>query len=222
MSELTIAVDGPASSGKGTVARSVARTLGYQYVDTGAMYRSVALEARNRGVAWDDEAGLGRLAASMEFRFAWGGDMLRVFVGGRDVTSEIRHDDIGSGASAVSKLPAVRDALLGRQRALGADGGVVMDGRDIGTVVLPDADLKIYLDAELDERARRRHEELYRRGEIVRYDEVRDAMEARDKQDMERAVAPLKPADDAITLDSTQMTIRQAVDRVLELAAERR
>lgn len=220
-SKLTIAVDGPGSSGKGTVARNIARVLGYQYVDTGAMYRAVALVAKDRGVAWDDEPDLEKLASSLRFRFDWDGDLLRVFVDGREVTRDIRQEDIGGGASAVSKLPAVRAALLGLQRALGAEGGVVMDGRDIGTVVLPDADLKVFLDARLEERALRRHEELLRKGEQAHYEDVLHALEARDRQDSERPVAPLKQADDAVYVDTTDLTIRQAIDAVLALARER-
>lgn len=218
---LTIAVDGPASSGKGTVARNVAHVLGYQYVDTGAMYRAVALVAKGRGVAWDAEGALAELAAGLHFRFDWDGDLLRVFVDDHEVTRDIRLEDIGEGASAVSKLPKVRAALLDLQRGLGAEGGVVMDGRDIGTVVLPDADLKVYLDADLQERALRRHEELLRKGEQVRYDDVLEALAARDRQDSERAVAPLKQADDAVYVDTTNLTIRQAIDTVLALARER-
>jgi len=218
---LTIAIDGPASSGKGTVARGVARRLGYGYVDTGAMYRSVAWAARERGVAWQDAAALGTLAASLRFRFAWEGDILRVFVDGQDVTSVIRQDELGLGASEVSRHPEVRTALLGRQRELGAEGGVVMDGRDIGTVVLPNAGLKIYLDAALDVRALRRHEELLRRGEAVSYETVRAAMMARDRQDMGRAVAPLKPADDAVIVDSSHKSALDVIEEVLVIAAER-
>ncbi len=212
---LVIAVDGPASSGKGTVARGVARALGYQYVDTGAMYRAVALTAEKRGVSWEDGPALAALAAGLDFRFSWDGDVLRVEVDGRDLTSALRREGFGRGASAVSALPEVRAALLARQRDLGRQGGVVMDGRDIGTVVLPDADLKVYLDADLEERALRRHEELLRRGTVVSYQEVLDALAARDAQDRERPVAPLRQADDAVYLDTTRLSIRQAIDAVL-------
>lgn len=218
---LTIALDGPGSAGKGTVARGVARELGFQYVDTGAMYRAVAFTALQRGVSWDDPADLAQLAASLRFRFAFQGDVLRVFVDDEDVTSRIRNDEIGMGASLVSKVPEVRTALLGLQRELGAAGGVVMDGRDIGTVVLPDAGLKVYLTADLDVRSLRRHTELVRRGEQVSLDRVREALNKRDMQDMNRSVAPLKPAEDAVFLDTTEMTIRQAIDRVVELARAR-
>jgi cytidylate kinase len=218
---ITIAIDGPASSGKGTVARAVARALRYAYVDTGAMYRAVAWTADQRGVAWDDEAALTTLAQGLRFEFAWDVDLLRVWVDGVDITTALRLDRFGTGASLVSKLPGVRTALLGLQRDLGARGAVVMDGRDIGTVVLPDAQLKIYLDADVSERARRRHEELIERGELVHFDEVLAALQERDRQDMERSVAPLKPAADAVRLDSTELTPRQVVDRVLSAARER-
>jgi len=218
---LAIAVDGPCASGKGTVARGVARELGYQYVDTGAMYRAVAQVARQRGVAWDDEAALGPLAAGLRFAFTWDGDLLRVVVDGVDLTEAIRTDEIGRGASDVSKLPAVRGALLDLQRGLGLAGGVVMDGRDIGTVVLPDAGLKIYLDADVDERAQRRYAEMVRRGIDTTLPETREALVARDRQDMERAHAPLRQADDAVRVDTTGMDIPAAIDAVLGLARAR-
>lgn len=218
---IAIAIDGPASSGKGTVARAVAQLLGYRYVDTGAMYRAVALVAREHQLSWDDGPALGRLAARLRFDFAWDEDVLRVWVDGRDVTRTIRQDGMSIGASAVSRHPEVRNALLGLQRDLGAQGGVVMDGRDIGTVVLPGAELKVYLDASLDERARRRHEEIVRRGEVVHLDDVRANMDARDRQDASRDVAPLRVADDAIVVDTTDMTVPSVVRRIKELARER-
>ncbi|MCA9300584.1 MAG: (d)CMP kinase, partial [Phycisphaerales bacterium] len=195
--------------------------LGYQYVDTGAMYRAVALLARRRGIGWDDAEAIGRLASELRFRFQWDSDFLRVEVDGEDLTRAIRADDVGQGASRISRYPEVRTALLGLQRELGAGGGVVMDGRDIGTVVLPNAELKIFLDASLEERARRRHEELLRRGEVVHLDEVRAALDARDRQDRERATAPLVAADDAVHIDTTQLTIPRAIDVVLSLVRDR-
>lgn len=218
---LTIAVDGPAASGKGTVARGVARALGYQYVDTGSMYRAVALMARRAALSWDDEAGLTALTRRLRFGFRWDGDALGVTVDGEDVTRAIRADDIGLGASRVSTHPGVRSALLGLQRDLAREGGVVMDGRDIGTVVLPDADLKVFLDASLEERARRRYEELRLRGERVSPDDVRRALADRDRQDTERATAPLRPADDAVHVDSTAATIDEVVATILLTVGER-
>jgi CMP/dCMP kinase len=215
---LTIAVDGPGSAGKGTVARGVAQALGYQYVDTGAMYRSVALFAERAGVPWTDEARVARVARDLQFAFIWDGDVLRIVVNDEDVSKIIRTAHVGKGASDVSALPAVRAALLELQRALGAQGGVVMDGRDIGTVILPNSELKVFLDASLDERARRRHEELIRRGEVASFADVRSQLSYRDKQDSERAIAPLKQADDALLVNTTDLTIPQAVAAVLGLA----
>lgn len=221
MAEIAIAVDGPASSGKGTVARGVARQLGYAYVDTGAMYRSVAMMAARRGVAWDDAEALGAVAASLSFRFTWDGGALRVEVDGEDVTRDIRADEIGTGASKVSAFSAVRRALLSLQRSLADEGGVVMDGRDIGTVVLPEAQLKVFLTASLDERARRRHAELVRRGDSVSFEQVREAIERRDAADSGRAIAPLEPAVDSVRVDTTELSITAAIERVLTHARER-
>ena len=218
---LSIAVDGPGSSGKGTVARSVARALGYAYVDTGAMYRAVALFALRRAIEWDDGPALARLASGLRFDFRWDGDVLRVFVDDQEVTRDLRRDAMSTGASRVSRHPEVRESLLALQRSLADQGGVVMDGRDIGTVVLPNAELKVFLDADLDERARRRHEELVRRGESVSFAQVRETLAARDQRDAERAVAPLRAAPDAVRLDTTHLTVPAAVAAVLELAAER-
>lgn len=217
MRALTIAVDGPGSAGKGTVARAVARALDYRYVDTGAMYRAVALASIDRGVALTDAEAVSRVAADLELDFEWTGDDLRVLVGGVDVSRRIRTSEMGDAASLVSTHPPVRTALLGLQRALAARGGVVLDGRDIGTVVLPDADLKVFLDGSLSVRAARRHLELVEKGESITLEEVRAALAARDKQDSERAAAPLKAADDAVHVDTTHMTIAEAVESVLAL-----
>lgn len=219
--DLAIAVDGPGSSGKGTVARKVAKALGYAYVDTGAMYRAVAVVARERGLDLDDAEGVAELARRLGFAFGWDGETLGVRVDGVDRTSDIRGAAVGLDASRVSRHPPVRDALLGLQRELAAAGGVVMDGRDIGTVVLPDADLKVFLDASLDERARRRHDELRQRGEAVSVDDVRRDLATRDKQDRERPVAPLRPADDAVILDSTGSSVEEVVATVLRHVTDR-
>ncbi|MGK0346743.1 MAG: cytidylate kinase [Myxococcota bacterium] len=221
---LTIAIDGPASAGKGTVARGVARRLGYQYVDTGAMYRSLAYIARERGISWSSATAVAALAQTLDFAFIWDGGILRIEVDGQDYTRLIRSDSIGTGASEISAHPAVREALLTLQRDLGERGGVVMDGRDIGTVVLPNAELKVFLDAHLDIRAQRRHEELMRRGDVLSLSDVRTSLDARDRQDRERAIAPLRCANDAVRMDTSELTERQAVEAVLECipAARRR
>ncbi len=218
---IAIAIDGPAGSGKGTAARRLAQSLGYGWIDTGAMYRAVAWAARERGVSWDDAASLGALAAGLAMVFGQDGDRLTLHVDGVDVTDAIRADDVGTGASRVSRWPSVRSALLDQQRALGAAGGVVMDGRDIGTVVLTDAALKVFLDADLDERARRRTEELRARGESVDLDAIREAMARRDAEDTQRAVAPLRPADDAVHLDATALSPDEVLTALMALARAR-
>lgn len=216
---VVIAVDGPGSSGKGTVARLVAQRLGLQYVDTGAMYRSVAMVAQERGVDLHDGTAVAVVAAGLQFAFRWDGNALAVLVDGRDVTAALRADAVGRRASTVAAHPAVRAALLDRQRVLAQDGGLVMDGRDIGTVVLPDADVKVFLDAAIDVRARRRHEELAARGEDAPLQDIHDALSRRDARDSERVDAPLRQADDAVLLDTTNLTIDQAVDAVVALVA---
>jgi cytidylate kinase len=216
--ELTIAVDGPASSGKGTVARIVAERLGYAYVDTGAMYRAVGLAVLRKGLPVTDPLATAAIARALHFAFDWHKGQLRVIVDREDLSTAIRNEQVGKAASAVAVHPGVRAALLQTQRDLGDGGGVVMDGRDIGTVVLPTADLKIFLDASLDERARRRHAEL--RGPA--YEQVYAELAARDAQDSGRATAPLRQADDAIRIDTTGMEIPAVVDRVLALVAARR
>ncbi|MBX2798016.1 MAG: (d)CMP kinase [Myxococcales bacterium] len=221
---MNVAVDGPGSAGKGTVARGVARALQFRYVDTGAMYRVVALAAGRAGVGVDDAARLGAVAADLDIDFRWeatsdGPGALRVLLEGEDVTEVIRAGDMGPAASAVSRHPEVRDALLGLQRQLAVRGGVVMDGRDIGTVVLPDAAVKVFLDASLQERAKRRHLELQQRGESVTLQEVADALAQRDDADRNRPVAPLVAAPDAVRIDTTHLSVPQAVAEVLKLVA---
>jgi cytidylate kinase len=216
MKPLTIAIDGPASSGKGTIAKAVAQALGFSYVDSGAMYRSVALHAQRCGISWADEARCAAIAEHLVFDFLWDGDELRVRVDGEDITDVIRTAVIGRGASDVSKLPAVRAALLGVQRELGTKGAVVMDGRDIGTVIFPNAEIKIYLDAELEERALRRHAELVSRGgDVPSLQAVQNGLGQRDRQDRERSIAPLRAADDALTIDTTRMDAPKVVETVL-------
>jgi cytidylate kinase len=217
---IRIAIDGPGSSGKGTVAKLVAQALGYRYIDTGAMYRAVALAARRAGVP-GKSAGIGRVARAATIDFAWDGADLRTTLEGVDVSAEIRTEEIGRGASDVASVPEVRAALLDHQRALGRAGGVVMDGRDIGTVVLPDAELKIFLDASLSERARRRALELEERGERWPLERVEADLRARDEQDAGRTVAPLKRAPDAVYLDTTGLSPESVRDRILALAADR-
>lgn len=220
MSELrlSIAIDGPASSGKGTVARLVARTLDYQYIDTGSMFRAVALIAGEQSMSLSDEGSLCTLVDSMKFEFEWTEGHLRILVNQREVTHDIRNEEVGRGASDVAVLPRVRHQLLIRQREHSLHGGVVMDGRDIGTVVLPDADLKIFLDASANERARRRFLELRDRGLEPDFDLLVDEIERRDEQDRTRVHAPLIQASDAIYIDSTHLSPNDAAERIVQLA----
>ncbi|MFI5305736.1 MAG: (d)CMP kinase [Polyangiales bacterium] len=213
-----IAIDGPAGAGKSTVARELARRLGYTLVDTGALYRGVALAAKERHVRWDDGPGLGALAASLRLAFDGQPDgSQRLQIDGRDRGDDIRTPEISMGASDVSKLPEVRAALLGIQRELGRDGGVVLEGRDIGTVVFPDAEAKVFLTASAEKRARRRVEELRARGVPADFATTLGEVEARDAQDQNRAVAPLKPAPDSVVVDTSELGIEQVVQRLLEL-----
>ncbi len=214
---IAIAIDGPASSGKGTVARFVAARLGYSYVDTGALYRGVGLALMRAGMDPTDAEAATEMASKLAFRFEWREGSLRVAVNGVDESEAIRGEAVGRAASAVAVHPGVRSALLQTQRDLGARGGVVMDGRDIGTVVLPNAQLKVYLDASLDERARRRHAEA----PGVALEEVRRQLAARDQQDSGRATAPLKLAEDAEYVDTTGRSVEEVVQQVIALARER-
>lgn len=218
---ITIAIDGPASSGKGTVARRLAQALGYAYIDTGAMFRAVGLAALEAGLPLDDNHAVATLAEALPLRFGWSGGRATAHLGPREVTVDIRREDVGQAASAVAVLPGVRRALLMLQRSMAVGGGVVMDGRDIGTVVLPGADLKIYLDASPDERARRRHAELHARGEHVAFDAVLADLRARDAQDSGRAEAPLREADDAVRLDSTGRPPDEVLQAIVLLALDR-
>jgi cytidylate kinase len=208
---LTIAVDGPAGAGKSTAARALARALGYRCFETGALYRVVGLAARERGVDPNDAAALGAMVPTLAIGIDDAGGSTRVLLDGRDVTERLREPDAGEWASRVAAVPVVRTYLLDRQRAIAADGGVVMEGRDIGTVVLPDADCKFFLTASAEERARRRQAE--QPGEAS--EATRTALAARDRRDTERATAPLKPAGDAIVIDTSGLTADEVTATLL-------
>lgn len=216
-----IAIDGPASSGKGTVARMVAQELGFQYIDTGAMFRSVAVEATNQNVGVEDEKQLCAIVQSMTFRFEWTDGILRLITNGRDITDAIRSETIGAKASTVGLHLDVRRELLRHQQKLAAGGGVVMDGRDVGTVVLPKAKLKIYLDASVSVRAQRRMNDLKEQGIQVDFYRLVQEIEARDHQDKNREHAPLIQAEDAVYIDSTDLSPDQASQRIVNLARAR-
>jgi cytidylate kinase len=217
-----LTIDGPSGSGKGTIARRVAAALGYHLLDSGALYRLVALSGIRRGLAPDDEAGHAAVALGLDAEFgvdAAGEE--RILLDGADVTANIRTEAAGADASRVAAMPAIRSALLERQRAFARPPGLVADGRDMGTVVFPGARLKIFLTASPDERARRRHKQLKEKGLTVTIGDLSQEIRERDLRDSSRPVAPLRPAEDAILVDSTGLAIEQVVDHVLELARSR-
>ena len=215
-----VAIDGPAGAGKSTVARQLARRLGFTIIDTGAIYRSVALAAQRAGISWEDDNGLARLLdAGLGLTFQ--GE--RVLLRGEDVTEAIRTPEISRGASVVSARPVVRQKLLQLQRDLGraAPRGAVLEGRDIGTVVFPDADVKFFLPASDEARAQRRHAELNEKGLSVPLPEVLADQRRRDKDDTERAIAPLRAAPDAVVVDTTGFDLEQVVERCFRVASQR-
>ncbi|MGD9495877.1 MAG: (d)CMP kinase [Armatimonadota bacterium] len=225
MGELTgcvVAIDGPAGAGKSTVAKGVAHRTGYTYVDTGAMYRAVAYRALRAGLqVGPDDGAIGALAGSLQFEFRRVDGESHLFVDGEDVERAIRTPQVGNLSSPVSAIPAVREHLVAAQRRMARTRPVVMEGRDIGTVVFPDALLKIFLTASAHERARRRYEELVRQGEDVRFEQVLADQRARDERDSSRTVAPLRRAEDAVEVDSDGLTVEQVIDRVMALLSRR-
>jgi cytidylate kinase len=212
---LVIAIDGPSGAGKSTVARILAERLGYIYIDTGAMYRAIGWKAKKERIDPIDENALADLCRRTEVTIKKDNSDPRFYVDGIDVTGEIRTPEMGMMASTVSKSPAVRARLLTLQRELGKNGGVVMDGRDIGTVVFPDADWKFFLEASPDERGKRRYQELKEKGMDVDLTQITREIKDRDHQDSGRSIAPLRRADDALLIDSSFLSIDQVVDRML-------
>lgn len=213
-----ITIDGPSGSGKGTVSRLLAQQLGWSILDSGAIYRVLALAAMHHNIAADDDEALMPLAAHLDVQFVIDdpAENARIILEGEDVTNAIRTEEVGGVASQVASLPRVREALLRRQRAFKQDPGLVADGRDMGTVVFPSAEVKIFLTASVEQRAQRRYKELKEKGEDVTIPRLLAAIKARDERDTNRTVAPLKPAEDALILDSTVMNINQVLDKVLE------
>lgn len=217
MSAPVITVDGPSGSGKGTICALLAKQLGWNLLDSGALYRLLAFAAGNHGIDLTNEEALKQLAAHLDVQFV----DKRIILEGEEVTDAIRNEQVGAGASMVASLPAVREALLQRQRAFQEMPGLVADGRDMGTVVFVDAPLKVFLTASAEERARRRYLQLKAKGDDVNLASLLDEIRARDERDTQRAVAPLKPAADAILLDSTEFSIEQVLERILREVADR-
>lgn len=216
--KLVVAIDGPAASGKSTTARNVARRLGYVYIDTGAMYRAATLATLRAGVDPDDRHAVEELVAATDIRLESESDgSLRVFLNGGDVTDAIRSRSVTAHVSAVSSYPEVRRRMVALQQQMGAAGGVVLDGRDIGTVVFPDADVKVFMVADIAARAQRRGAELVARGDDVDLDGLRADIERRDRLDSTRATSPLVRASDAVEIDTSELSIEQQVERVIEL-----
>ena len=212
-----IAIDGPSGSGKGTIARQVAAALGWHLLDSGALYRLVALDADQKGIALDDPAGLATIAAELDVQFnSDSAGQEQIVLNGEDITSAVRTEAAGTGASAVAVIPSVREALLGRQRGFRRAPGLVADGRDMGTQVFADATLKVFLTASPDERAKRRHKQLKDKGIDVNLAAVSRDIVDRDRRDSERSVAPLRPAEDARILDSSGKPIEAVTQTVLD------
>jgi cytidylate kinase len=217
MKNIQIALDGPAGAGKSTIAKQLAAQLDYVYIDTGAMYRAVTLAALEQNLNLEDGQALGELMKSLDLRLTPGEQGQRVFIGEREVTEAIRTNEVTNNVSFVARQAEVRTALVVAQRKLAERGGIVMDGRDIGTVVLPNAELKVFLTASVEERASRRHRENIARGMDSDLPSLQADIALRDKRDSERTVSPLKQAEDAIYLDTTEMNIDQVVTRLTEL-----
>lgn len=213
----TITIDGPAGAGKSTIGKLLAERLLYNYLDTGAIYRALALRVTELGIDKDDEQQIGDLAENISIRMCRIGPDVHIYMNETDVTAAIRTPEIGMLASSISAQPGVRKALLSIQRELGTNGGIVADGRDMGTVVFPRADFKFYLDADESERSKRRYMELLNKDVKTHLGDVHEEMAKRDKQDMERKASPLKPAEDAHIIDSTKMSIHEVVEKMLSI-----
>lgn len=209
---INIAIDGPAGAGKSSVSKVIASELGFIYIDTGALYRTVALNAVNAGVATDNVEGVVRSLKNADITIKYVDNTQRVFLNGNDVSDEIRTEEISIGASNVAKMPDVRAALVDLQRDMAKSKNAIMDGRDIGTTILPDADLKIFLTASVDARAKRRYDEYIKKGETADFGEIKNEIIMRDEQDMNRKISPLKRAEDAVLVDTSDMTFDEVIE----------
>jgi cytidylate kinase len=216
MKKLIIAIDGPAGSGKSTVSRLIAKRLGIMYLDTGAMYRAAALQAQKMGIDFADGPGLFKMCLELDLRFIPEGENQKILMGNRDITSEIRSPEMDMLSSKISAVKEVRDAMTMLQRKIGMTGSLVAEGRDMGTVVFPDAGYKFFITASVPERARRRSMERLGRGESISIEKVEEELRKRDAQDSGRAIAPLRPAEDAEIIDTTGMDIEQVIEGILK------
>ncbi|MBZ4645774.1 MAG: CMP/dCMP kinase [Petroclostridium sp.] len=221
MSTIKIAIDGPAGAGKSTIAKIVAKQLGFIYIDTGAMYRAVALKAIKNNIDTKDTDKVCSILHDLDIDIKYDNNGQVVFLDGQDVTQEIRTPEVSIGASNVAAIPEVRIKLVELQRKLAASNNVIMDGRDIGTYVLPDADIKIFLTASVEDRAKRRYEEMIAKNSFCSLEEVKKDIEYRDKNDSSRAFAPLKIAEDAVVIDTTGNELEESLNIVLQLIKER-
>lgn len=212
-----VAIDGPSGAGKSTIAKLVAKEKGYIYVDTGAMYRALAVYFLEKGIAPEDRAGIIAAAGEAEVSIRYEEGVQQVYLNGENISSKLRAEEVGNMASKTSIIPEVRERLLELQRSLAREKDVIMDGRDIGTYILPGADVKIYLTASVETRARRRYEELIEKGAACDYQEIAKDIQERDDRDMNREVAPLKQAADAVLVDSSDMTIAEVVEKIAGL-----
>ena len=217
-----VAIDGPAGAGKSTIAKLVAKELNFIYVDTGAMYRAIALFLLNKGISKDDEKAIADVCGEIDIEIKHADGLQQVWLNGQDVSAEIRREAVGNMASATSVYSCVREKLLSLQRDIAATQDVIMDGRDIGTCILPNAQAKIYLTASVSTRAKRRYQELCEKGVSCDLEEIKKDIEDRDDRDMHREISPLKQAEDAVLVDSSDMTIEQVVERIVEICREKK
>lgn len=221
MKKIIVAIDGPSGSGKSTVAKRLAGKLGYMYIDTGAMYRAVALQAKRDNIDINDSAALIRLCESVKLEFVPDNGGLRTILNGEDVSEAIRTPEMSMAASDISARKEVRQALLSLQRRMGESGGVVLEGRDVGTVIFPNAEAKFFLDASLEERGKRRYKELAAKGIDVTLEQTIEDVRKRDINDSSREIAPLKMADDAVLVDSTNIGVEEVVEKMIEVIKSR-
>lgn len=216
MKKLIITIDGPSGSGKSTVSRLLAKRLGIQYLDTGAMYRAAALQAIRKGIDFNDGPRLFDMCMELDLHFKPDGDLQKVFTGNEDITTAIRSPEMDMLSSRISAVKEVRDAMTTLQRKVGLTGGLVAEGRDMGTVVFPDADCKFFVTASIPERAQRRYQERLDRGELISKDKVEEELKKRDEQDMGRSIAPLRPAVNADIIDTTGVSIEKVIEVIVK------